>query len=503
MSYLQNLQDQPATQAHPDRPAIILDRWQYRITAEPHPWSQPMGPVWLSVGPGLTKAGVLDASGQSRGVLLGFPIDLHHSRMITSVWQAPIAGGPLDDATIFRCLRRLGGRYVWIVPHEDGMRLYPDAATQVPCVWDATTREAGTTAGAILQPSEYKRRFRAKLFDHLNIQAGGWFPAGLTAHEGVERLLPNHYLDLTTWKARRFCAVPTGQPHPQTAIAAVRDCVRAHVFALRQGARQPAIGLDGSDGSKAILACARDQAPRLRFVTRPHDLPTNRLTPKQIARVFGLRHTGLPPQNATPEMQNRFLKRGAHCFAGTELRTHADLVPLADSRVLINSLGCKLAEAVYWTRADPASIVVTPDLLMTRLGLPRSPIVKSAIGRWLDDLPEKVCGRAILDLAYLELRLGPADMAQFSADPTVPRFAAMISYDSLQMLRDMPEDWRIGRKFSAAIIAQHWPALDTFPYAALNNRSEKFAKFAAVLTNPMILFRKSETEKSSQTRNNC
>ena len=82
---------QLARQDHPApptlrRPTIILDDWQYRVSADPHAGGRPLGNHWLSLGPGLQNVTVTDGSGADCGVLLGTPIDLAHAELIRRHW---------------------------------------------------------------------------------------------------------------------------------------------------------------------------------------------------------------------------------------------------------------------------------------------------------------------------------------------------------------------------------------------------------------------------------
>ena len=72
-------------------------------------------------------------------------------------------------------------------------------------------------------------RFDKYLFDALGVDGEGWFPAELTAHHGLHRLLPNHYLDRHSWSVQRSWSGPESPARdPATVFAQIVDIVQAH-----------------------------------------------------------------------------------------------------------------------------------------------------------------------------------------------------------------------------------------------------------------------------------
>ncbi|MEL6642126.1 MAG: hypothetical protein AAFP98_12605 [Pseudomonadota bacterium] len=473
-------------------PSIAVDRWQFRLTSFYHPGAEAVEGLWLTVGAGLPTIHVTGRDGQSAGVIVGFPIDLSAQRIVRGQWHAPSQADLQSEEGIHLALRCLGGRFIWIVSIAGRAVLDPDAATQRPCVWDPSARAAGTTSSAILTPQDYEDRFDADLFDRLQIKGEGWFPAGLTAHQGVNRLLPNHYLDLATWTAHRFQAVPVGSPSPETVMSAVEDAIRIQINALRKGPEKLTLALTAGRESRAILACLRKDAKDLRFVTvtGADRHQTDTCIAKRIATELGLDHITLPRQIADQVAQQLFLKRAGHCCGDSNMAYHPSLRPLAGEYVFSGGLGGEIARAFYWTKADAPDMKVTPDTLQTRFGLPPSATVRAALKAWLENVPPTYNARQILDLAYLELRLGPWAMAQFCADPTVVRYAPMITYDTVQYMCDLPDDWKIGRKLNEALVARNWPELNNFPYNSLGLIRDTLLRAQRIGRDPRLLIKK-------------
>lgn len=481
MSFLKQIQKTDATPAAYARPPIILDRWQYRLSSTPHPWSHPLGSYWLSLGEGLPQTIVRSPQGKDLGILLGFPIDLNAAALVRGTWTTPPERDARDDAAIANVLNALGGRYIWIVPHRNGMRIYPDAAAQISCVWDASTDEVGSTAGAILQPSEYERRFDRKLFDQLDITNGGWFPGGLTAHDGVARLLPNHYLDLRSLTAHRFAIPTTSHPSQAVCLDGFRDIVNAQLTALRQGSHQPVVTLNHDPASTGLMACLKGHVRNLQWVTVKGRHRAARV--KQLVAAFNLRHSVQGAMRSDNETHQRFLKRSGHCTAMTDQSDPATFASWADRHCLIDSNGYDIADCPLWTEQDPQEFSITPALLADRLGLKSSTALEKALSHWIDNLPDGIQPRPALDLAYLELGVGAGNAARFCADPSMLRISPFITYRTVQMMQSLPKALRRNGQLSRALVTRHWPAIDTFPYETLRLRSRLTKRLQSFVQN--------------------
>lgn len=475
-------------------PAITQDRWQYRLTRRPHPGAIGIGDFWLSVGQDLPIAIVLDQQGRQLGSLLGFPIDLDRKTLVTGDWHVPAEIDPATEDGIHRILRALGGQYIWICLTPAFARIYPDAITQVTCVWDESTQSAGATATAILTDDAYAERFDEALFTRLGVIGEGWFPAGLTAHHGVNRLLPNHFLDLDTWTAHRMSVVPAADAAltPDAAVSMIVAIMQSQISALRAGSKRLVVALTAGRDCRAVLACVRPWADHIQAVTVTGEdrHQVDSIVAQQIAESVGISHLCLPRQIADQIAQDLFLRRSGHCFGDSNMKYHTSIAPLIGNCVFIGGLGGEVARAVFWRDGDTADMPISPALVMGRLGLPRAPKAEASIKAWLDRLPAGITAQAVWDLVYLELRQGPWGTAQFCADPTLVRHAPLITYDTVSLMLALPDDWKKDSKLSAAIVANQWPELAQFRYNTAGRLQDIRAGVRRVIDDPSLILKK-------------
>jgi hypothetical protein len=480
----------------PAQPHQALDRWQYRLSETHSLEAQQIGRFWLTVGADLPVTRVTDHDGTDLGVILGFAIDVPNSVTLGSNWTAPVDANDPIDTIADALLWVLGGRYIWICTVENHARVYPDAGAQVTCVYDPIEKCAGATAPSILDEEHYEARFNKSLFDTLGVNGEGWFPAGLTAHHGLFRLLPNHYLNLNTWTTARFSLGATVRQDltPDVIVSQMIDVIRSQMAALAASDKTPAIALTAGYETRVLLACARPFLEKVKFVTvvgeDRHQIDS--IIACRIATDLELDYMPLHRKEADANQRGLFLRRGGHCYGDSNTKYHPSVWPLVPDHVFVGGLGGEIGRAFLWQPSDTPETEITSDLLISRFGLPTSFETKTAIDAWLTAVKDDIGKDAlqILDLAYIENRMGPWANAQFCADPTVIRQAPMFTYATSQLMRSLPADWKRSGKLGIAIIDQLWPELSAYPYNSLGPTLDFGVKLQRIFANPTLLFKK-------------
>lgn len=470
-----------------------LDPWQFSLSGSPMPGSLAVGSFWLNRGFGLPVVQVSDDTGRAAGFLLGFPIDLARRQLIGAEWQAPLAVGGDRDGFSLALLRALGGRFLWIETLGQAPRIFPDCSAQVTCVYDPVARVAGSTAYALFDAGEYSRRFDRTLFDRLGVDGEGWFPAGLTAHRGLSRLLPNHCLDLGTWQIRRFWPLsdPGVTDDPEATVDAVIDAVQRQIEALIVGPKRVGMALTAGHETRMLLACVRPYLKDVDFVTVSggdrHEVDT--VMARRIAKDMGLNHIALPRQVATTEQRELFIVRGGHCNADSNARYHPSVWPIAQSHVFVGGVGGEVARAFFWRASDTAESAPTAQIMAGRFGLPAYGPLVSALEHWKAGLPA-MDARQMLDLAYLEHRDGAWYAAQFCCDPTLLRLAPLLTFGAVERMIQLPADWKLTDRLGHAVIARLWPELERYPYNSLGRWRDLGIKLQKVAQDPRIVLKK-------------
>lgn len=467
-----------------------LDLWQYRLSTTPGRDAVPIGKMWLEVGEKLPVIYISDRDDVAVGILLGFPIDLAGRRIIDRDWQVPARLGADCDAFVREVLLALGGRFLWICDLQGAARIYPDCSAQVPCVYDAQLGVVASTAHAIFDDETYAGRFDDALFHQLGVDGEGWFPAGMTAHHDLNRLLPCHYLDLDQWVIRRFWFGPdTLTDDPSAVVDQIVMIIQAQIEAMISGSKRVAMALTAGHETRMLLACVKPYVNDLDFVTIVGGDRTDTIMAKRIARDLGLSHLTLNRTSATPQQRALFIRRGGHCNADSNSLFHPSVWPIADTHVMVSGAGGEVARAFFWRDSDVYETKLTSSQLADRFGLIRNKVMLSRLDTWIASLAGTNT-LTVLDLAYLEHRDGAWYAVQFCSDPTLLRQAPLLTFPSVALMMQLPPTWKKSDRLSREIIVRLWPELEHYPYNSLGKWRDRAMKLERVLKNPKIILKK-------------
>lgn len=471
----------------------LVDKWQYRLSATAGESSIPVGRFWLEPGPGLGCFPAHDSMGRPVGVILGQVIDLRRRTVVDGVWQAPVALTGDLDGFAEQVLWSLGGNFLWIFVAEGVERIYPDCSAQLPCVWDAAAGVAGSTAHALFDDATYNERFDKSEYDLLGVDGEGWFPAGQTAHRGLDRLLPCHYLNLADWTAHRFWSVANVEKTtvPRESVHNLVELVRAQMEALLTTRKTLALGLTAGRETRTLLACARPLVDRIETFTvvGTDRHMTDSVIARRIASEFHISHRELQRTTATSEQRELFVRRGGHCNADSNSWFHPSAWPIAESHIMVGGTGGEVGRCFFWRASDRDDTKITPQLLVNRLGLAATPSLRRSVEKWLDGLPP-MNALQILDQAYLELRMGSWHGVQFCCNPTITRISPLLTYPCVEILLALPDDWKRQSRFVDETISTHWPELLRIPFNSLGWLQDGILNVQKIMNDPSIVWKR-------------
>lgn len=480
----------------------FLDRWQYRLLPGASDTSGVAGRLEvaghvLETGADLPVHEVRDADGRACGRLVGHPLQFlpeGGAALVGSVLQLNAVLVADADRFVEDAFRELAGRFLWVFEADGVARVYPDCAGQIPCVFDPESGVVGSSAHALLDDAAYEERFDRGLYDRVGIDGLGWFPGGVTAHAGLTRLLPNHYLDLADFTVHRHW--PRGPwregSDPDAEARDLAELVRAQVGALvAYPERRVAQALTAGRETRMLLGCAREVAGLIDLVTvsAGGSHQTDTVMARRIAAAEGLSHRELPRATASAAERANYLRRGGHCIADANARYFPSVRPIADSHVFVGGAGGEIGRGFFWRQGDTRETRLDGAGLMNRFGLPPEPRLIAAMEVWLAGL-DGFDSLQILDLAYIEQRMGPWAGPQFCCDPTLVRFAPLLSRRTAELMLGLPENWKRGEGMADAILQATWPELLRFPFNSLGAVRDMLGKLGRVTRDPSLVLRK-------------
>ena len=169
----------------------------------PESWSRRTIGSWhLGFHSTLSVLDILGSDSTVIGWLLGYPID-SEAQLVREEVRFSFSPGASDAAEQFEtALYTYGGRFAAILVSPQSTRFYVDPCGSLAAVF---CREQQTVAStSTLIPYSEASKDNQELIDQVMIPGtDNWYPFGLTSRYGVERVMPNHYLDLNSWEVIR------------------------------------------------------------------------------------------------------------------------------------------------------------------------------------------------------------------------------------------------------------------------------------------------------------
>lgn len=320
------------------------------------------------------------------GWLLGYPIDPDGHLVTSKVVFDEGATNPVIPERFETFLYRFGGRYAAVLISGSTSRVYLDPCGSLSAVYCPSQKLVTSTPSLIPYGSDVHDddELITTLGIHDSVEM---FPLGLTAKVGVERLLPNHYLDLDEWcSVRHWPAGPIQDVRDvQDAIARIGTRVRRNIGAM--ASRSPHLALTAGQDSRMLLACAREFANVLTCFT----VWTGNLTSKvdcdianRICRRFGLKHVFLRFQDPRSyEMGEWLFRTGFSLGTQSSWRGASAVRQLNPQRVDLSGHVGELARANYWGAEDPSAEEVAPARLTAICGFPLDSTTQPRFQKWL------------------------------------------------------------------------------------------------------------------------
>ncbi|PWG03432.1 hypothetical protein [Sphingosinicella humi] len=434
---------------------------------------------------------VLDPQGATIGLFLGDVVDNSVGAVLDRDF---VQEGPNDvssiDPWIERNVYRYSGRHIFVLSCAHGNRIYLDAGGMLPVVYDSSKRAAGSTAAAILSPDEFEERFDRDLFETLGIFRDGWFPAGLTAHHGLNRLLPNFYLDLDTWLPHRHWPLRQieADPDPHRVIREIGQEIRRNV-APYLGAGDLFLALTGGYETRLILSVCRDIADRVRFVCffkteGDRDL----LLAQALARRLGVKLDTHEFAVASDDEAMEWVARSGYC-AGEGRYSHATLKKLSADAHLVGGVAGEVGRGFFWRPKDDSTRRLTAADIVSRMALPRATAVDTAVSQWHQTV-EDFDPLLQLDLAYLELRVSCWAAVQAYSTLKPRRVYPLVSRRIFTGMLMLPPDWRRDERWIREAIRDSWPEALDVPFNSLGVVKDNLLLIRRAASRPGLIVRR-------------
>lgn len=377
----------------------------------------------LYAHPSLPVLELKDSAGEPCGFALGHLIDLagnyvSQSLILPNSAQEPSAVGSVEDFVY-----GFGGRFLFIVLHPALNRVYLDPLGSLAAVWCSQRKRIASTCSALLfdEPDHPLHSPDLTAFPHH--QPNLYYPPPLTPVAEIRRIIPNHYLSLSSWTQHRHHPLSLDVDESAEAVETIAETfyetTRRQIRAFVEQCGGGYVALTGGYDSRRLLACARPVTDRIECVTlgRSGHADNKKAAldvelAQRVSRIAGLKHHLLEMDHPDPGNALNYLRRiGYSGNAGKAFKFYTPLIESLDlDRVWMVGHGFHFDRVLCKPRSSTENQSSLEDLYRAvHLGRlwrgPQRPDLNEAMENWLATVPS---GPAFQQqaLGVLELRIG-------------------------------------------------------------------------------------------------
>jgi hypothetical protein len=187
---------------------------------------------------------------------------------------------------------------------------------------------------------------------------------------------------------------------------------------------------------------------------------------RQIAKQQDLSWQPLPLTHASAEDLEQWQATVGYCVAGAIWKHSPRFTGLKPGRVRMPGLGGEIGRSFYWRSHDRADSTLSPADLLTRMKLPTDDTSSLAMEMWCKSLPGWLNTYDVLDLAYIEHRLGCwAGPALYGSDEYFAgQLVPFADRYLIERMLSLPPDYRAKQGLARDLIARAWPELLRWPF---------------------------------------
>ena len=374
-----------------------------------------------------------------------------------------------------------GGRFAFILLGSNVKRFYPDAGATLGTVYSPRRRAVASTVSVMVLEEATHPVWSQPEGVFPDNRPDRFYPVGLTMDGEIRRLLPNHYLDFSTWQSVRQYPPPDVvleeiQPGDvRNAVAQMVQCIRFQIRAVASNASRIYMPLTAGMDSRMLLACAQEVRERIEFITfdylasgRQRKWLVDLDIAKRLAKLFCLSHRVVPVPVVPPSGEAlKYLQRIGFSGGAGKARDFylANCRHLDMDAAWLSGFGVEVCRVnLYWPKDDKPLHVLSLQELHRKMRVPAGDDMIGAINQLRDGVPTGSVSQ-FLSLFYLENRLGCwASPHLYGAAPFRINILPLCHRTVLDLMVRLPSEYKRQGRLPQDLIALAWPELSCLPY---------------------------------------
>lgn len=357
-------------------------------------------------------------------------------------------------------VNQFGGR--WLLLTSDC--IYVDSTASQPAVFSKKERIIASS------PELIKGDYDNELIADLNVvEKDNWYPFGLTPKVGVNRLTPNHHLCLNDFVSIR------NEVNLNDANVSLENLIDKTINSIDSTGAAFInsglfVGLTAGFDSRMLLAGLKEQIKstnNVKFWTAKSvalDNPKDIYTAKKLSMKFSLNHDVIYPVSTSQGEIDSWLMRVGHVRAGAKMFNHKMEEEAGGNKPFFHGMIGELARGTYWKDGDSKD-KLNGKFLLQRMNLPQTPKLISAANIWLENLPNDISVYKVLDLLYLEQRIGCwGSAANIASTRHAPIVFPLNRKDVVDGMLNLSVAEKKSESLHKGVIKRQWPELLYYPF---------------------------------------
>jgi hypothetical protein len=433
-----------------------------------------LGDWTLAAHPSLPVHPILDGADTAVGFALGFPVLPDRGLQLPGDPPLRLPDSKAAETWIYP----FSGSWLVALLGDKEPRIYLDPAGSLAAIYSPVYQAVARSE--MLIPYNERTNDRRDYIERMPIpHENVVYPPGMTPRFGIERLLPNHVLDLNSWQQTRYWPREEISLVNDTDAAVEEMSVLLHAPMAAVADRVPLeLSLTAGHDSRTLLVCARDLMDRSMVFTTglPGDVPERDVYfAKRMARRVNLPYRYIPYEEPSQHEKDLWLYRTAlgtgNYLSYLGMRVGSRLDPNAG---YMQSRFSGLARDIYtksimrdypdWDRRT-----LTPRMLLKFNNAHPSEEAVTRMQSWMDNLPFDEVWR-VFNLLEMEQTVGSrsALLAQAYIDTHYLEVWPYAQRRAVEIMNGFHGDYKREARYYYDMLRFNWPELAEFPINTSN-----------------------------------
>jgi hypothetical protein len=429
----------------------------------PEQWQVQEKDGWLlATHPSLPVTHIYLANGSHIGWIIGYSITSSGDFCPSQLCFPVDLQEPNPEEIIETNLYEIGGRFAAIFLTDSFSRFYLDPSGLLATVYSLNLPLVASTPSLIDGEGHDWDEEIIKMLRMPN--SGLWYPSALTPKKNVERLLPNHFLDISNWKSVRHWP-----KSPKDLVEGNKeDLVKIIFHALRHNINSVTnhhptqMSITAGRDSRMLLASILENRKKILFVTFLRNSVDSDIA-KLLVKNFGFNHIFIKSEYVNNEQLKDWLYRTGYCSSPSGSIGH--LQHLDVNRAFFNGVAGELGRGFYWRKADQDKKHIDAKELLDRCYIPAYGNILKKTQDWLSEVADFNI-YTILDLMHLEQRLGCwAAPEQYGGDNcSICMLSPFSDRKIFESMLRLPIEYRLKKQLAYDICQMADPELLSLPF---------------------------------------